>query len=171
MKASALHILQGLEEIPSYALDDRELWTVKTVKEALVDAFRLLRSTAGRVGPAAMRGYWPEFQNNADDYADERTKVSPYHTRMTVTRMEMVLTGWRDDDGKDHEGWLRGPLGEAPELRSKLEAWVFAELRGEAAKELCLRKKWPLATFKRHRDRAAGVIAIRLNTLGFQVWG
>ncbi|SFV32240.1 hypothetical protein SAMN05216456_1582 [Devosia crocina] len=35
---------------------------------------------------------------------------------------------------------------------------------------LCQRAGWPRATFKRHKDFAAGRIAHRLNQLGVGVW-
>jgi hypothetical protein len=167
MKAAALHIIQM--EIPEYAKGNQELWTVKLVREALVDAFRLLRHTAGRVGPGGLKAAWPEYFE-AGDYPPEKTKTSPYHTRMTIARMEMVLFGWKDDEGLQHSAWLAGPLLDAPDLKAKLQAWVFAELRGEGDGELCDRKKWSKATFKRHRDRAAGIIAHRLNAAGVTVW-
>jgi len=34
----------------------------------------------------------------------------------------------------------------------------------------CQRAGWPLATFKRHKEKAAGMIAHRLNVLGVGVW-
>lgn len=166
MKAAALRIMQM--EIPDYAKGDQELWNPKLVREALVDAFRLLRHTGGRVGPAGLKAAWPEYFE-AGDYPPEKTKTSPYRRRMTIARMEMVLFGWKDDRG-DHAAWLAGPLILVPELTEKLQAWVFAELDGEGDAELCDRKKWALATFKRHRDRAAGIIAQRLSIAGVEVW-
>lgn len=167
MKAEALHILQM--EIPEYAKGDQELWTVKLVKEALVDAFRLLRHTAGRVGPGGLKAFWPEYFE-AGDYPPEKTKTSPFRRSMTISRMEMVLFGWKDQNGIERDAWLRGPLLAAPDLKMKLEQWVFAELRGEADQELCERRHWAPATFKRHRDRAAGIIAHRLNVASVEVF-
>ena len=166
MKASALHIIQM--EIPDYAKGDRELWTPKLVRAALVDAFKLLRGTAGRVGPGGLKAFWPEYFEPGD-YPPEKTKVSPYSPRMTVTRMEMVLLGWKDGDGRHQPAWLQGELLTMPE-REKLVQWVFAELRGESDGRLCERKGWALPTFKRHRDRAAGMIAQRVNGAGVEVW-
>lgn len=168
MKARALHILQQMD-IPEYATSDRELWTYKLVREALVDAFRLLRATGGRVGPQGMAAYWPDF-HNPEDFPEEKTRTSPYHTRMTTTRMEMVLLGGRDEDGRAVPGWLQGLPDTHVQYRPMLEAWIFAELRGESSVDLCERMKWPRATFKRHRDRAAGAIAIRLNVAKVEVW-
>lgn len=174
MKAKARAILI---DIPDYAEGDQELWTPKLVKDALVDAFRMLRRVGGRVGPAQARAYWPEFQIDQADFMEQsiagtlKEKPSPpaYRTRMSVTRMEHVLFGWRDDLG-DHPAWLAGPLLEAEDLRYKLVQWVHSELREESTTDLCLRKGWALASFKRHRDRAAGVIAIRLNKANVPIW-
>lgn len=178
MKANARQILDtAIMDIPEYARGDQELWTPPLVKDVLVDAFRLLRRTAGRVGPGGLKAYWPEFQNNPEDWADAdkhareaERRPSAYRTRMTVTRMEMVLIGWRDEDGLEHAPWVAGPLLLVPDLRDKLLQWVQAELRGESTVDLCQRKKWSRATFKRHRDRAAGMIAQRLNMLGIEPW-
>lgn len=95
----------------------------------------------------------------------ERGSAPEYRTRMTQT--EMVLCGWKDDDGREHPAWLVG-IPDA-ELREKLDAWLFSELRGDATTDFCIRKGWTLATFKRHRDRAAGVIAGRFSTAKVQV--
>jgi len=174
LKAKARAILM---DIPDYAKGEQELWTPKLVKEALVDAFRMLRRVGGRVGPAQARAYWPEFQMDQADFMeqsiagtlrDRNTSPPAYRTRINVTRMEMVLLGWKDEDGKQHKAWLVG-VPDA-DLRLKLEAWIFAELRGEATTDLCLRMGWALATFKRHRDRAAGVIAQRLNMAKVEVF-
>ena len=62
------------------------------------------------------------------DFPPEQTKVSSYHTRMTIDRMEMVLFGWNDEKG-DHPAWLAGPLLNAPELRDKPK-FVLRSLKG-----------------------------------------
>lgn len=175
MKAAALKIASQATRDGSwtdehdYAKGDQELWTVKLVKEALVDAFRLLRHTAGKVGPGGLKAYWPEYFE-AGDYPPEQTKTSPHRTRMSIARMEMVLFGWTDADGRKQAAWLRGPLEAMPDLREKLDAWIKAELNGTADSDVCERRKWALATFKRHRDRAAMMIAHRLNRLGVEIW-
>lgn len=178
MKAKALAILNAdWTDQFAYAKGDQELWTVKLVKDALVDAFRMLRHSA-RVGPRGMKAAWPEYALDMADFNEQsiagtlRQQQAPrpaYRTRMNVTRMEMVLLGWKDEDGNDHAAWLLGPLQDT-DLREKLEACVFAELRGEATTDLVLRMGWSLATFKRHRDRAAGIIAHRLNVIGIEPW-
>lgn len=159
----------------AYAKTDQDLWTVKLVKDALVDAFRMLRHSGGRVGPRGMKAAWPEYAMDMADFNEQsiagtlrqqRPKPS-YSTRMNPTRMEMVLLGWKDDAG-NHPAWLL-TVPDA-DLRQKLEAWVFAELRGEATTDLCIRMDWPLATFKRHRDRAAGLVAQRLSMAKVEVW-
>ncbi|MEO5807888.1 hypothetical protein [Devosia sp.] len=37
-------------------------------------------------------------------------------------------------------------------------------------KALCQRTGWALATFKRHKDYAAGKVAVRLNEIGIEPW-
>lgn len=164
-------------DIPDYAKGDQELWTPKLVKDALVDAFRMLRRTGGRVGPAAVRAAWPVYRMDQADFMEQsiagtlrdRSSSRPeYRTRMNITRMEMVLCGWKGEDGREHPAWFVS-IPDA-DLREKLEAWVFAELRGDATTDLCIRNGWALATFKRHRDRAAGIVAQRLNAGGIELW-
>ena len=146
------------------ASSDRELWLPKRVKLVLVDAYRMNERVTRRPHPAGMRAAWPETFEPGD-YPPERTRTSPYATDMTITRMERVLFGWTDDDGRAQLGWLQGLPPEAAEPRQKLEAWVKASIRGESSTLLCERKGWSLATFKRHRDTAAGLVAQRLNMI------
>jgi hypothetical protein len=165
MKASARAILM---EIPEYATGTRELWVPKLVKETLVGAYQMLSRVGGRVGPPSLRAAWVEY-HEPGDYPPEETRTSPYSGRMTVTQMERVVCGW-EAGGSFHAPWLAGPLMEVPELRDKLRAWIAAELRGEPSKELCERKKWAYRTFTWQRERAAGLVAQRLNLLGVEVW-
>lgn len=167
MKASARHILD--DAALTAALSDRELWIPRRVKLALVDAYRMNERITRRPGPAQMRAAWPETFEYGD-YPPERTKTSPYATDMTITRMEQILFGWRDKDGIEQRGWLQGLPEEAADPRHKLEAWIKAVIRGESTTSLCDRKGWPLATMKRHRDTAAGLIAQRLNGIRIDVW-
>jgi len=177
MKAKAQAILSSswVDEY-AYAKGDQDLWTVRLVKDALVDAYRMLRHSGGRVGPRGMKAAWPEYALDLADFNEQsiagtlkqqRPRPS-YSTRMNPTRMEMVLCGWKDGAGKEHPAWLVGIPD--TELREKLEAWVFAELRGTATTDLCIYRGWALATFKRHRDRAAATIGQRLNTAGVATW-
>lgn len=176
MKARARQILI---DVPEYAKSDRDLWTPPHVKKALVDAYRMLRRVGGRVGPADLKAFWPEYRLDQGDFVEQaisgtlkqnRAPAVSYETRMTVTRMEQCLLGWKDEDGRTHAAWMAGPLLDLPREREKLLAWVQAELRGEHFKDLCIRKHWALATAKRHRDTAAGLIAHRLNLIGVEVW-
>lgn len=155
--------------IPEHTLGDSELWTFKLVKAALVDAYRMLRRVGGQVGPGRLKAAWPTSYDPRD-YPPEKSKTSPYRMGMTVTRMEMVVLGWTDEDRIQHSSWLAGALLTVPEYREKLEAWVFAELRGESSIDLCYRMKWPLRTMQWQRDKAAGIVADRLNRAGVTVW-
>lgn len=175
MKASARQIINEAARepgwVPLHALGTQELWTPKLVRDVLVDAYRMLRKTGGQVGPARLKAYWPEFQSfDAGDTVNEeqRRKAEQrggeYRTRMNVTRMEMVLLGvgglppWMD------------LVREAPDLQKTLRIFIGAELRGDSAKELCISHGWVYTTALCHRDRAAGVIAQRLNSAGVVVW-
>lgn len=167
MRSSARQLFdQALIDVAS---SDRELWMPKRVKLVLVDAYRMNERVTRRPGPAPMRAAWPDTFE-VGDYPPEKTRTSPYATDMTITRMETVLFGWMGTDGQRHAGWLQALPYEAQEPRQKLEAWVKASIRGESTTMLCERKHWSLATFKRHRDTGAGLIAQRLNAIGFETW-
>jgi len=167
VKAKALHIID--QATLEAARSDRELWVPKRVKLVLVDAYRMNERVVRRPHPIGLRAAWPETFEPGD-YPPQKTKTSPYATDMTITRMERILYGWTDDDGVAQLGWLQALPVEAAEPRHKLEAWVKASIRGESSTLLCERKGWSLATFKRHRDTAAGLIARRLNGLGCEPW-
>lgn len=185
MKAATLEILRQAEAereregwVPEHALGDAELWTFKHVKLALVDAFRMLRRVGGRVGPSGLKAAWPTYQLEQGDFVQQSINktlrparsTAEYATAMTATRMEMILLGWTDQDGGQHSAWLAGRMLSVPEYREKLEAWVFAELRGESSRDLCERRKWALRTMQWQRDKAAGMIAERLNQARVGVW-
>lgn len=177
MKARARQIIakssRSPEWVPDYARGDAELWTPRLVRDVLVDAFRMLRRIGGRVGPARLRAYWPEFRIDQADFVEQmlagnlkqsQPPKAAYRTRINATRMEMVMIGagglppWMD------------MLREAPDLQRVLHTWIKAELRGDAIKELCRDKGMVYTTFLTHRDRAAGIIAQRLNAAGVDVW-
>lgn len=176
MKASARQIIdQAAIDIAS---SSRELWTPKLVRDALVDAYRMLQRVGGKVGPAHLKAYWPEYQIDQADFVEQslaqtlkqQRQPASYRTRMNVTRMEMVLTGWRDEDGREQAPWMGGPLLALPDLRRVLRTWIFSELRGEPFKELCAKRGWVYTTHLTWRDRAAGIIAQRLNAAKMEVW-
>ena len=182
----------GEKWVPPHALTDMDLWTYASVKNVLVDSFMLLRRTGGRAGHARLKAAWPAYMMEQPDFVQQtlnqtlaaqfvaekaaRRAETRHQSKTLVTdseqqsRMDAVLCGWKDKDGKDQAAWLAGPLFEYPEFREKLIAWITAEVRGEPTTALCERKRWALASFKRHRDKAAGIIADRLNRLGMEVW-
>lgn len=174
MKASARKIIaeSGRERwVPDYARGNAELWTPKLVRDVLVDAFRMLRKTGGHVGPARVKAYWPEFQSfdpgdtaNEEQRRREQQRGAEYRTRMNVTRMEMVLLG-----AGGIPPWME-LVREAPDLQKTLRIFIGAELRGATAKELCIHQGWEYTTALTWRDRAAGIIAQRLNAVPIEVW-
>lgn len=173
MKARARKVLVDADRdswVPDHAVGQASLWTPAMVKAALLDAYRILGRVGGRYGPAGMRVMWPEFHNAPGDWPADEPKLHRTATRREMARMETVVLGWRDDDGRDHASWLAGPLLSVPEYRDKLEAWLHAELRGENLEDMCLRRNWVRSTFVRHVTRAAGMIADRLNRARLEPW-
>lgn len=175
MKAKARQIVEEARRepgwVPAYATGTAELWTPKLVRDVLVDAYRMLKKTGGRVGPARMKAYWPEFQSfDAGDTVNEEQRrkadqrSTEYRTRMNITRMEMVLLG-----SNGLPPWME-LVREAPDLQKTLRIFIGAELRGDSAKELCIHHGWVYTTALTYRDRAAGIIAQRLNVAQVEVW-
>jgi hypothetical protein len=180
MKAAARQIIEtSLMDIPAYALTDQELWTAKLVKEALVEAYEVLSDTTGRVGPRSVKAYWPDYQIDGADFTIQsiagtntvgRMRVRRQRTMREIGRMEIVLLGSKGPQGQDIPAWLNGTVAQYERPRKCLMAWVMCKHHGVTEKGLCERAGWPLATFKRHKDYAAGVIAHNLNQAGVEPW-
>lgn len=152
-----------------------KLWTPQMVLPHLVEAFRTDRATGGRIGPALMKAAWPDYYLEQGDFVEQsiaktlrKPKVRLGATIEQINRMEAVL-GCRMP-AHPSDNWLAGPLLAYPDHRARLVAWVFADLAGIGAAELCRRRGWSYPTFKRYRGFAAGVIADRLNRSHVPTW-
>lgn len=157
------------------AAEETTLWTVKDVQSALVDAFRTDRATGGRIGPAMVKAAWPSHAIEQADFVEQviaktlrKPKVRLGASIEQINHMEAVL-GCRMP-AHPSDNWLAGPLLHYPEHRDKLVSWVFAQLKGMSDVDLCRIRAWTPATFKRHRQFAAEIIADRLNRSGVYVW-
>ena len=178
MRATARHIADDARiDIPSYAMTDAELWTAKLVKDTLVEAYAVYRDTVGRVGPRGNKAYWPEYYREwADLIAQaeiggaEAPKRRRRRSSVEIERADMALLGWDGHDGKKYAAWLNGPLLAYERPRKCLVAWVMCRHHGVTETALCERNGWALATFKRHKDFAAGQIAHMLNVAGVVPW-
>lgn len=178
MKAAARSIVDSeLLEVPAYATGDQELWTPKLVKAALVEAYEVYRNTVGRVGPRGGRAFWPEYYREWGDLiaqaeigGSDVVRRRRRRSSLEVERADMVLLGWTSPDGVRHPAWLNGELMTYERARKCLVAWVMTKHHGVTEKALCERANWPVATFRRHKDFAAGRIAHMLNTAGVAVW-
>lgn len=152
-----------------------QLWTAKDVLPYLVEAFRTDRATGGRIGPGVLKAAWPAYAVEQGDFVQQsinktlkKPKVRLGATIDQINRMEAVL-GCRMP-AHPSDNWLAGPLLAYPDHRERLVAWIFADLRGVGAAELCRQREWSYATFKRYRAFAAQVIADRLNRTGKTTW-
>lgn len=178
MKAAARRILDAEPMvIPAYALEDRELWTPKLVKDALVEAYEVYRDTIGRVGPRGNKAFWPDYYREWGDLiaqaaigGNDVVRRRRRRSSLEIERADMALIGWVDRDGVQHAPWLNGSLVAYERPRRCLVAWVMCRHHGVTEKALCERNGWALATFKRHKDYAAGKIAHNLNSIGVEVW-
>lgn len=151
------------------------LWTPQAVLPYLTEAFRTDRATGGRIGPALMKAAWPDHAVEQADFVEQtiaktlrKSKVRLGASIEQINRMEAVL-GCRMP-AHPSDNWLAGPLLRYPDHRERLVAWIFADLRGVGAAELCRQRGWSYATFKRLRAFAAQIIADRLNRTGAETW-
>ena len=81
-----------------------------------------------------------------------------------IARSDVVLFG-----DKGQKAWLK--LAAAyPEHRAVLIAAVLGQAKRYSGRDVAKWLGMPLATFQRHRDFAAGVIAAHLNRIGVETW-
>ncbi|MDR3473357.1 MAG: hypothetical protein P4M09_16985 [Devosia sp.] len=175
MDQALLEALNGPED--NRRLQD--LWDVKRVKEALVDAFLIYERTGGRIGPRGMKSSWTPFAADPVDIWEQRrsgTNEVGRRARVQVTiarieRAEMVIEG-----GESMAGWLRGPLDSYPLLKRHLTMWVMREVHNEMGRDpitieqMCKRRGLKLSTFNRHVKDGAYMVADRLNRMKIEVW-
>jgi len=182
MKASTRQILDDAlaDALATAPVPAQELWDVKRVKEALVDAFLVYERIGGRVGPAGMKSSWTPF---AADYLDiwEQRRTGSNEigrgARVQVTALRL-RRAQRVIEGADGvmAPWLRGPLDSYPELKQHLTMWVLREVHKERGRqpitieEMCRRRGLKLSTFNRHVKDGAYLIAMRLNRAAVEVW-
>lgn len=180
MKASARQIIvKSAYGITPHQEDAHTRWTPELVKRAIAEAFRVLHDTTGRVGHRRIKAAWPEVYREWGDLlaAAEIGYRAPVKFRRRreaheITRMEMVLTGWKGEDGRAHRAWLDGPLmlDGYRGRRAALVLWVLADLYGWRISDLCRKRRIPRRSFDRHATQAAAMIADRLNRIGLEVW-
>ncbi|KFL31436.1 hypothetical protein JP75_07725 [Devosia riboflavina] len=178
MKSAALLIRrEDVTDLPDRAGGKEPLWTPKLVKAALVEAYEVYRYSMGRVGHKASKAAWPSYYREWGDWIEQAETSGSDAVRrrrrpsgIDIQRADTVLLGWTDHAGVQHPAWLNGDVTEYERARKSLVAWVMAKHHGVPEVALCQRCNWPLATFKRHKDFAAGRIATTLNQAGLAVW-
>lgn len=151
-------------------------WDGALVKAALVEAYECEYDVGGRVGPRAEGTTMPQVSGPLGDDDDEGGPRKRFGRKPhEITRMEIVLYGWKDKAGRDNPAWMRF-LADLPGPRLCLEIhseWTaFWNLRDKDfnAKLYCQRKGLNYRTYRSRRDRGAEVIAFRLNEVGLQPW-
>lgn len=163
------------------------MWCGDTVKSALVDAYAIMRATAGRVGPKAggngMPAYLQEDVSDSSDNDDEPRKDDDDGRKPRrlfrpeeIARMEIVMLGHTDRAGTDHMMWIGGILPGDVGPRNCLEAYAvqssFWALKGKRfnEKRFCRRVGWNYNTYISRRDRGAEILAHKLNAAGVSCW-
>ena len=155
-----------------------ELWTHKSVKEALVDAYLVCERTAGHWGPKSPKAAFLPIYDDLDIWEQRRAGTNeqgrgarPQVTSAQISRSDAALYGSREAPA-----WLQ-MLGHTQE-RMALELWIWREVGKASGKPrksvevLCalLGEGWSKATFDRRVSRGAYLIAEKLNRAGVGAW-
>lgn len=148
-------------------------WTAEDVRRALAEAYRVLSASEGRVGHKRLKAAWPEHVVEWDDLVAQvqhktMRKTMPPKLRPTsiqIQRMEIALIGTRH-----MPPWLNGRVTSYPTGRKMLMASVMGSAHRYSGRQICEAFYWAEVTFRRHRDRAAAIVAQELNEAGVSVW-
>lgn len=148
------HVEPMLEQPPA-------VWTGKWVMKRIADAYLALYRLPGRELPAGFGRAWPAYLDEfADEVgrkstrADRKTTVIKVATIQDIERMETVFR------------WPAEYLADVPEARRALFKWASARLSGTDQRQLAAAFGMAPSTFRRFRLRAAGLLAMRLNSAG-----
>ncbi len=145
-----------------------EIWDGKRVIARMVDAYKILYDTTGRVGPSS----FGQMLNETNTIGRMRARVQ--RTSKEVTLMDHVFTGFRYAD-RQYGPWLREFLEHRPGMRKCVAMHVIgqgeAELRNMSfnAKRMCRSAGLAYSTFRGRRNDGARIIAARLNQLGIDL--
>jgi len=148
-------------------------WTAEDVRRALADAYRVLNACEGRVGHKRLKAAWPEHSVEWEDLLAQQQhktmrKTMPPKLRPTsiqIYHMEVVLIGTAKTPP-----WLNGKVRAYPTGRKMLIASVMASAHRYSGRQVCEAFRWPEATFRWQRDRAAAIVAAELNAAGLAPW-
>jgi hypothetical protein len=171
---------EALASAPRDVVPLQELWDVKRVKNALVDAFLIYERTAGRIGPGGVKSSWTSFAADYNDIWEQRRTGSneigrAARVQVTIAKIERAQLVIEGKDGVVSP-WLRGPLDSYPLLKQRLTMWVMREVHNELGRDpvtigqMCKKRGIKLSTFNRHVKDASYLIAVRLNRAKVEVW-
>lgn len=157
-----------------------DYWDGKLVISKMVDAYKILYDTTGRVGPSKGVSSWPEFKLDAIDKAiqqrSEEAVTGLLRARVQRTSKEVrlcdhVFTGFKIS-GIEYHPWLwqflEGNPGMKTCLAMQIKGQAEADLRNVSfnAKQMCRRKGIAYSTYRARRNDGAKIIAFGLNELG-----
>lgn len=156
--------------------EEEDQWTHRLVSAAYARALRVMRAIPTRIGPAGDKAYWPEHASEENEGSEEEERLKP--NRDDITKAEIALIGFTDQDGHKHPGWLNGALIAYPELRRTFSKWAVWASFGKRAfdgvseteQEFARRIGMSESSLRRQREKAAGIIAINLNASGLKPW-
>ena len=146
-------------------------WDRTMVKNALIYAYKVMRTQPGPKRPRGHQAFWPDY---ALDYPRDRQNRSLIHPKPhEIAEADAVLIG-----RGDIPSWVQFIEEWDPEQARVLITWAIwmshdGFLGGERVTEAEFAKKklgMPLATFKRRRDLAAVTMAIWLQRQKIAPW-
>jgi hypothetical protein len=156
-------------------------WDAKSVRDALAQAFRVLNATTGPVGHKRLKAAMPDYEYSKADIQEQKlmeveaqrkgettvrkrllARIKP--NSHEISRSDLVLFG-----KGDQKAWLK-LVSAYPDHRRILIAAAKGQARGLSGRKVAERLGMPLATFQRHRDFAAGLIAKHLNEREIEAW-
>lgn len=160
-------------------------WTGPRVKQELVAAFECSYDVMGHVAPAQFGNSWPSYIVEETDLWHQRLSGTNTIGRMRariqrkareVSSMTAVLVGMKLPGGRQTKPWLAEFLRPASWEFRCLERFAIdkaeCNLRDVrySMQKSADRARCPKNTFKSRVDRAAEMIAAKLNEMGVRAW-
>ncbi|KAB0269005.1 DUF6362 family protein [Microvirga brassicacearum] len=135
---------------PDDDVDEGEGWTKRKVENRLAEAIKVVQWTTGRVGPASVKGFWPEVVRNFGELvgaAGENTllvdgnRIRFQATSAQVTRAEEAMM-WPARYVTDRR------------ILEVLNTWLACKAYRRPWRRIVEQRGWALATADRARARA-----------------
>ena len=104
------------------------VWTPAHVEVRLVEAFRIVTKTAGRVGPKGAQGFWPELYREFADYVAYDHKTYLKDRRAEIEREAGRLFSSAELSRADEAiNWASRYLADSPLQADAIQFWAFCK--------------------------------------------